>query len=173
MEHIKALDRRLSQRIREWPTQLHSLMNAATYTGSPGLVTLVGVLGALVMLLADDEALSISFAFASMALLVNTAIKVSLRRARPQTPYARRMRWKTYSFPSGHTFGATVVYGLWAVVAVRNAEPLIDGLVISSTLAVIALIGLSRSYLGAHYFGDVVGGWLIGGSALLVIVWVT
>jgi undecaprenyl-diphosphatase len=39
-------------------------------------------------------------------------------------------------------------------------------------LAVTALVGISRVYLGVHYPSDVVGGWILGaaiGAALIAI----
>ncbi len=35
----------------------------------------------------------------------------------------------------------------------------------------IFLIGVSRIYLGAHWFSDVLGAYLLGFSWLLVIIW--
>lgn len=62
------------------------------------------------------------------------------------------------SFPSGHVFTATVLWGLlWA----RGRIPLW-----SAALVVLA-VGVARLYLGVHYLGDVVAGALFG----TVLVW--
>ena len=62
------------------------------------------------------------------------------------------------SFPSGHVFTATILWGLlWA----RGRIPLwLAG-------AVVFLVALSRLYLGTHYLGDVIGGALFG----TLLVW--
>ncbi|HSH05054.1 MAG TPA: phosphatase PAP2 family protein [Anaerolineae bacterium] len=62
----------------------------------------------------------------------------------------------SYGVPSGHTIAATVSYGGLASWWGRWWGWLL-------AVVVIALIGLSRIYLGAHFVHDVVGGLLVGG----------
>ncbi|WP_333739311.1 phosphatase PAP2 family protein [Streptomyces sp. IBSBF 2806] len=80
--------------------------------------------------------------------------------ARPRPPLAD---WATHAsgwaFPSGHTTTSALTAGL-LIIAVRIRSP--RG---RPALAVVVgcwgvLVGLSRTYLGVHWFTDVVGGWL-------------
>jgi membrane-associated phospholipid phosphatase len=82
--------------------------------------------------------------------------------ARPRPP---RTDWATHasgwSFPSGHATTATLTAGL-LVVAVLVRAP--RGRIPLALAACCwgALVGLSRVYLGVHWFTDVLGGWLFG-----------
>jgi undecaprenyl-diphosphatase len=82
--------------------------------------------------------------------------------ARPRPP---REDWATHasgwSFPSGHATTATLTAGLLVIAVVLRASratPLV-ALVVGCWGAVV---GLTRVYLGVHWFTDVLGGWLFG-----------
>jgi membrane-associated phospholipid phosphatase len=64
----------------------------------------------------------------------------------------------SYSFPSGHTMTATVLYGVLAAHAVSILQTW-RGRVLAVFVAGLAilLVGFSRIYLGAHYLSDVLG----------------
>ena len=75
------------------------------------------------------------------------------------------------SFPSGHTLHYTVFYGFLIFVVVTNFQPSWQRICAIVLLALpIALIGLSRVYLGEHWPTDVVGGYLIGALCLVPLI---
>lgn len=76
----------------------------------------------------------------------------------------------SYSFPSGHTTLATVLYGGIAYfTASRWPERARWLCYLCATIAVI-LIALSRIYLGAHWLTDVFGGMLLGSWCLVTMI---
>ena len=103
-------------------------------------------------------------AVALTSALTNGPLKGLLRRARPDAASVperrRRPMPATSSFPSGHSASA-----LAFATGVSIAMPAVAPIVI--TLA--AGVAVSRTYVGVHYPGDVLGGCLIGvimGAAL-------
>ena len=100
--------------------------------------------------------LSLVVAVAGGALL-NIAMKYAFHRARPifDDPL---LTLATYSFPSGHTAGSTLFYGLLACYLFsRTAQWPQRALIILAAVGMVLLVGLSRMYLGVHYFTDVLG----------------
>ena len=88
------------------------------------------------------------------------AIKEWVARPRPPDPI---VEYPGYSYPSGHAAHSVFYVWLAVVIAVRVRAGRIGGLAIfSAGLFLTLLIGLSRVYLGAHYFSDVSGGWALG-----------
>ncbi|MBV9124218.1 MAG: phosphatase PAP2 family protein [Planctomycetes bacterium] len=80
---------------------------------------------------------------------------------------------QTYSFPSGHSMLSAVIYlSLALIVAEVLPHRLVRGYIIGSTLVLVFFIGLSRMYLGVHYFTDVVAGWIVGLLWALLCRWV-
>ncbi|MBT9537290.1 MAG: bifunctional DedA family/phosphatase PAP2 family protein [Nitrospirae bacterium] len=68
-----------------------------------------------------------------------------------------------YSFPSGHTFSAVVLYGFliymtWKLV---KSEAL-RFIIFSIAILLIILVGISRIYLNVHWLTDVLGGYAAG-----------
>ena len=88
--------------------------------------------------------------------ILNVALKTAYARARPhfEDPI---VTLGTYSFPSGHTAAATIFYGFVAAFLVtRYRRHRTRTAILLAATGMVALVALSRMYLGAHYFSDVV-----------------
>lgn len=101
-------------------------------------------------------------------MLFHHLIQIIVHRHRPFR-HSEFLDLGGYSFPSGHTMAATLLYGLLAVFAIL----LWKGwhwrmLAILGALLAIALVGFSRIALGAHYLTDVLGA-IVGGTSWLIL----
>ena len=89
--------------------------------------------------------------------------KFSIRRARPHViPYLfRGAGW--YSYPSGHSTLAPIVFGLGAVLwsAPWKSEGRRLALIAAAGF-LVCTIAFSRVYIGVHYPSDVAGGLFLG-----------
>jgi membrane-associated phospholipid phosphatase len=95
-------------------------------------------------------------------MLLNALLKLLFARARPHFDNPILIL-RTYSFPSGHTMLATVFYVtlcVFVVTRLRNSKS--RALAISFVILMVALVALSRMYLGAHYFTDVLAALMEG-----------
>lgn len=71
-------------------------------------------------------------------------------------------------FPSGHTADSTALGGLLVLFVPVRARPLPTALALIVGAALGAAVGWSRIYTGAHTIAEVVGGWLLGMTVILL-----
>ena len=101
--------------------------------------------------------------------ILNQLLKRILQRPRP-TEY-RIIEETGYSFPSGHSMISMAFYGYLIYLIykyVKNKYVKWTSIVLLSIL--ICSIGISRIYLGVHYTSDVLGGFLISISYLVIYI---
>jgi membrane-associated phospholipid phosphatase len=92
-----------------------------------------------------------------LGMVINVLIKQAVQRARPAFD-APLVTLDTYSFPSGHTASATLFYGvLLAYVFAHTTDRGIRAAATAGAVFMVALVGFTRLYLGAHYLTDVIG----------------
>jgi undecaprenyl-diphosphatase len=70
------------------------------------------------------------------------------------------------SFPSAHAAYSTFYVWLAVTIVMRLRPGMARGAaVVTGGIALTALVGLSRAYLGVHYLSDVNAGWALGVAA--------
>lgn len=166
---ISQFDRAVTTKLYQYPPKLRYIFDWITLLGHPFVVSFIAILIGLFSLGLNQDAIAHAFIVALIALALGSALKFVLRRPRPDTPYAKNMQQRTFSFPSGHAYGGGIIYGLITVVGFNVLMEQWAIIVALGLIPLIILIGLSRIYLGAHYFLDVVGGWLLAVPVVYLI----
>ena len=105
--------------------------------------------------------------------LLALALKEVVARPRPSEGLVEVLQEANgYSFPSGHAMHFAAFLCALAVVLAIRMRPGIALWASQLTLAVaLAAVGLSRIYLGVHWFGDVGGGYAFGAAVVMVSLW--
>jgi membrane-associated phospholipid phosphatase len=171
-----AATRLLDKSVTSW-FQAHAtplltrISRTVTFFGSVGFLTVAAAVLALIFAMRRSFyrllALVLSVGGGS---LLDILLKHFFHRQRPvlENPL---VTLSSYGFPSGHTMGSTIFYGLLALLVAHSTRSWPRRILAGCLAAfIIALIGLSRIYLGAHYFTDVIGAIAIG-LAWLAFSW--
>ena len=97
--------------------------------------------------------------------ILNAIVKRVIKRPRPDKELVTVVRvLNEPSFPSGHVMHYTNFYGLLIYLLATNWKPgRLRNALIGLCTGMIATIGPSRIYLGAHWPSDVMAGYLYGG----------
>jgi len=108
-----------------------------------------------------------------LASFANELAKGLMARARPDLIQPIVVE-RGYRFPSGHAALSMVGYGVAALLVARSGAP--RGVKVAAAFAagcLVALISISRVYLGAHFPTDVLAGLLAGGAFVLLFAWLS
>ncbi|TXS43249.1 phosphatase PAP2 family protein [Streptomyces sp. uw30] len=131
----------------------------ATGTGAVpfGLAALAGIIAGRTL---RQRALAVALCLACLGSGQALRHALMMLVARPRPP---RTDWQTHAsgwaFPSGHTTTAALTAGL-LIIAICVYGPRGRTLFALVVGCWGVLVGLTRVYLGVHWFTDVVGGWL-------------
>jgi undecaprenyl-diphosphatase len=158
-----------------WPSAFGPFMRGVSWAGDNIVLAgiTVGGAGLILFLLRARREVAVILLAVATEQVVKIGLKELIARPRPSPDLVivAIHTNEVFSFPSGHTVHYVVFLGfLWYLVhrqvrARRLRWPLLAVLGI-----LVASIGLSRVYLGAHWVTDVVGGYLLGGAILTATV---
>jgi undecaprenyl-diphosphatase len=160
-----------SRQSREKSPNLRGFFLRITELGSVQTLTLVVLVAGAVLLFRRRRLLLLICLLGPMAGgIIDAGLKSWFERPRPLLRDSA-IHESNMSFPSGHSLGSLVTYGLVAyfIVQARHKHPL-RWFAIPCAAILVLLIGLSRIYLNAHYPTDVMAGWVLGGCWLATCV---
>lgn len=148
---------------------------ATAYTNVGGVVGMPVLAVAIMVLLAalrrSWTPVILMVAAGGGSLLMTVAGKDLIGRARPALSDAVPPYEYSPSFPSGHSLNAFVIAGIVAYLLVLRQRTRAARVLTITTAAVFAVtIGLSRVYLGHHWFTDVLVAWVLGAAWLVVVI---
>lgn len=142
---------------------------AKCITNFGGAIFLIVTTGILFILIRNKKIGVAITANLVLVTILNQLLKNILQRPRP-TEY-RIIQETGYSFPSGHSMVSMAFYGYLVYLIYKYVENKnIKWILITLLSILICSIGVSRIYLGVHYTSDVLGGFLISISYLVIYI---
>ncbi|MEI3435470.1 MAG: phosphatase PAP2 family protein [Clostridia bacterium] len=136
------------------------------FGGAIFLITLTVIL----VILIKNKKIGLSI-FSNLVIItvLNQLLKRILQRPRP-TEF-RIIEETGYSFPSGHSMVSMAFYGYLIYLIYKYVENrYVKWISIVLLSVLICSIGVSRIYLGVHYTSDVLGGFLVSISYLILFI---
>lgn len=132
--------------------------------GSPPVIVGIGLGSAVVGLFwrrVRGAAWTVPIAILGSGIIIQ-GVKLVIKRPRPSF-FAPLLHESGFSFPSGHSLIAMVVYGLLGYFALHLFRDFRARLAVRiATVLLVVAIGVSRVYVGVHYPTDVLAGWIAG-----------
>lgn len=136
-------------------------------TNLGGAIFLIFFAVVLFVIIKNKKIGSAIIANLSISTILNLLLKNILQRPRP-TEF-RIIDEMGYSFPSGHSMVSMAFYGFLIYLIYKYVKnKYLKWSVISILGILICFIGISRIYLGVHYTSDVLAGFLVSISYLIL-----
>ncbi|MBX3709598.1 MAG: VTT domain-containing protein [Gammaproteobacteria bacterium] len=111
-------------------------------------------------------------AFHALALGILAAGSVYILKHLIQSsrPWGIFFNAETYSMPSGHTTIATTLFMGLAFLIASAVRPKYRWPIYTCGIFISFMVGVSRLYLGAHWFTDVLAAWLLASAVLMLVI---
>lgn len=128
------------------------------------------LLSCLMILFVKNKKISKAFLLnLILVFLLNYVLKILFSRNRPAD--INLIVETGFSFPSGHAMMSLGIYGFLIYLLLLSDKNKISKIIGTASLVLlIFLIGISRIYLGVHYATDVIAGFIISASYLLLFI---
>lgn len=164
----------LDENIANWASGFENstvikLMKYISILGSTSAVLVITTLIGLYFLIKRNwRDLFFFFTVSVGGVILNFALKMLIQRERPGDEVSNievfniTFDIQSYSFPSGHTMRATILFLFLMYLAVRYLGNIgVKFIVVDVFVILIILVALSRIFLDAHFATDIIGGIVI------------
>jgi len=140
---------------------------------APQIYLLVAALAVLLFALGLRWEAVVSLVAAGGAAGLGQLVKLVVHRPRPGANLVNVIQQlNSFSFPSGHVLTYTAFFGFLFFLGVTLLKPSWGRTLLLVILgALVALVGVSRIYVGDHWASDVVGAYLLGSIWLVLTVY--
>ena len=145
------------------PLWLEGAMRDITSLGSASVLVLITTATIIYFLLVRRWATALLiFVAVAGGQVLSSLLKVGIDRPRPEL-VSHLVTETSLSFPSGHAMLSAVTYLTLGSLAARFLPGRVAKVyVLSLSVLVAILVGISRIYLGVHWPSDVLAGWCAG-----------
>ena len=170
---LEYLDIHISEEIQEKQTPyLNSVMIWLSWLGRTTVSVIVVGITALLFLISGYKKESVLMVSTLFSGIIGLGFKMLINRPRPSKDLVVLLEETKYqSFPSGHVLFYTVFFGalILIILNLKKIKYKVKLLLIIICLSMIFFGAVSRVYLGAHWFTDVLGGFILGIFCVLIM----
>ncbi|WP_448668221.1 phosphatase PAP2 family protein [Aerococcus viridans] len=169
IEFLTSVDQVIGQHFYHWGNDIFTyfIQNFTLLGNAQGIIPTAIIIGGLFYYISRRWQV---FIWPIFTILVGVGPAVDLIKyivQRPRPSYiAHLIDQGGYSFPSGHSAGAVMVWGSLAFLIWHyygDKYPKLAPYLIGFVTFMMVALGSSRLYLGVHYPSDVIAGWSLGG----------
>lgn len=168
------IDLEFSEELQEYNHPLLDiLMKGISWFGSSWVAVIIVVGAALIFFVSNYKIEAVFILLTFVNTLVNYGLKLLINRPRPTDDLVRVIiKSQHQSFPSGHTSFYVIFFGflIFLMIKITAVSNFIRYSIILFSLFLIFSVPFSRIYLGAHWFTDVTGGFVLGLMLLYVLI---
>lgn len=131
------------------------------------LLPVSAVVVAVLFVIGRRHSAALLFVIVVVERLLLDGLKILLGRERPELAL-HPVETHSFSFPSGHAANTMTVLVAIALFALPRRH---RGWSVPAAIALAALVGLTRPWLGVHWPSDVLGGWMLAALVIFAALW--
>ena len=149
-----------------------SLMRMVSFFGTPYIAVCAAIIAAGIFFIFSYRREAFFLLLTPLSGVVDGLIKIAVNRPRPTAALVTVYQALTDpSYPSGHVVYYVVFFGflIATMFVIKKAPVVLRISVVAISAMLIALVSVSRVYLGVHWATDVLGGYFTGYVLLFML----